>query len=238
MIYIYTLIDPIDKSIRYVGKTNNPERRLKQHLTSSKKRKTYNNIWIYNLIKDNQLPIMNIIDRCEESESIEVEKKWILEIYEKNKSLTNLTYIGDIEERNPQYTRNGNFKNSYSEILRLRQLGLNNKQIKSIYGEDYKSIKNNFNKQKERDGKTLWYKWNFNLIESSKIIPKSSDVVHTLTMNILTNRKYKNNDIIREFINNYEISIKECNNDKIDLNHRQILFLNLYNELYNKLKNL
>ena len=38
MNYIYALIDPLDRKIRYIGNTRNPEARYKQHLKEVEKR--------------------------------------------------------------------------------------------------------------------------------------------------------------------------------------------------------
>lgn len=37
--FIYTLEDPRTKEIRYIGKSDNIEKRIKSHITRSKKRK-------------------------------------------------------------------------------------------------------------------------------------------------------------------------------------------------------
>ncbi len=62
--YFYILIDPITKEVCYVGKTNNPPSRYKQHTTntgnySGNIRKS---IWIGSLIKLNKLPIMYVLE--------------------------------------------------------------------------------------------------------------------------------------------------------------------------------
>ena len=48
-LYIYTLTDPIDGLVKYVGMTNNPKRRLSEHLIE--KTLTKKNNWIKSLIK-------------------------------------------------------------------------------------------------------------------------------------------------------------------------------------------
>lgn len=61
--YIYALIDPRTDHIRYIGKTNNPEIRLKNHLKSFQlSYKTKKNSWIKSLLKNNLKPTFEIID--------------------------------------------------------------------------------------------------------------------------------------------------------------------------------
>lgn len=59
-VYIYILIDPNTNYVRYVGKSINPERRLKDHIYN--KKKTHCSYWIQSLGKDKQEPILIIID--------------------------------------------------------------------------------------------------------------------------------------------------------------------------------
>ena len=90
----------------YVGKTINPKKRLNQHINKSKKRKTYVNIWVNNLLLSNNKPIMEIIDSCDDNKWVELERKWTELIYIENKKLCNLTYIKDKDMRNPDYSVN------------------------------------------------------------------------------------------------------------------------------------
>lgn len=104
--YIYVLKDPLTNELMYVGKTTNPKKRLNQHINNSKKRKTYVNIWVNNLLQSNNKPIMEIIDSCIDNNWVELERKWTELIYLENKKLCNLTYIKDKDTRNPDYSIN------------------------------------------------------------------------------------------------------------------------------------
>jgi len=67
MRYIYSLSDPITNEIRYIGQTNNINRRFNGHLSSSinKNNKQYNThkcSWIRKLLTNNLKPIISIIE--------------------------------------------------------------------------------------------------------------------------------------------------------------------------------
>lgn len=214
--------------------------RYKQHLIDSKKRKTYSNIWINNLLNDGLKPTVEIIDKCNDN-WVEVEKKWIIEIYENNKKLTNLTYIEDVEDRNPEYTINGNIKNSYNELKKLYTLGFDRKTLSSLYGDDYKKFRNDFIKKNNSKHKNSWYKLNNHLFEISKLITDKDDL-SKLIKQILNNKpkkviknkykslytqinEYKKNSL--EIVNMY--SDKELSTDKR---------IEYYTQLFNEIKNM
>jgi hypothetical protein len=66
--FIYTLIDPITYLIRYVGKADNPQKRLERHLRDLRhhKAKTHKENWIYSLTQKEQMPIVKIIAEVDE----------------------------------------------------------------------------------------------------------------------------------------------------------------------------
>lgn len=75
-IYIYTLRNPINNAVRYVGQTNDTKRRLNKHITNSKANRDTRHIshWIRSL---DALPIMDIIEVCDYSVRNEREQYWI-----------------------------------------------------------------------------------------------------------------------------------------------------------------
>lgn len=82
--FIYTLTDPRDNSIRYVGRTANPKARLTAHINSipSKGRVTNEgeakSAWVGNLQSNGLLPIMSIIDEADCKEDCAAkESLWI-----------------------------------------------------------------------------------------------------------------------------------------------------------------
>jgi hypothetical protein len=148
LIYIYTLTDPLTNEIRYVGKTTqSPIKRYLQHLNNSKKRKTYVNIWINDLLNDGLKPIIKVVDKCTDCNWIELEKRWTIKIYEENKKLCNLTYIDNKEDRDPNLSINTNGQRKkdkiYEEIKWLiKNTGLSSNDIIGLYGKsDWKKFK-------------------------------------------------------------------------------------------------
>lgn len=68
--FIYTLVDPRDKNnIRYIGKTNNPNKRLLEHIKealSDKHSKKIN--WIKKLLREGVAPLLEILDEVPRDE--------------------------------------------------------------------------------------------------------------------------------------------------------------------------
>jgi hypothetical protein len=60
--FIYALIDPNTGNIRYIGKSNNPVKRLSDHISGCKNSLTHKNNWINSLLKENKKPSLKIID--------------------------------------------------------------------------------------------------------------------------------------------------------------------------------
>jgi group I intron endonuclease len=87
--YIYTLSDPVTNEIRYIGKTVNLEQRYKAHITVFNK--SYKSSWIKSLIKENLLPVIDIIDIVENEDWEFWEKYWIAQFKAWGYNLTNLT---------------------------------------------------------------------------------------------------------------------------------------------------
>ena len=60
--FIYSLSDE-NNIVRYIGKTSNLKRRIKEHIIESKKdNKSYKNRWINSQIKNGFYPKIEIID--------------------------------------------------------------------------------------------------------------------------------------------------------------------------------
>jgi len=95
-VFIYGLVDPELNQIRYIGKSKDPEERLRDHLKESKRRENYRHCWIYSLLSKNLKPQLTIIEECTEDNWEERERHWIKYYREKvGNLLTNMTDGGD-----------------------------------------------------------------------------------------------------------------------------------------------
>lgn len=63
--YIYILICPMDGLIKYVGKSNNPIRRVKDHLLDFRNMDLNKSLWITKLKQQKKKPEMVIIDEVD-----------------------------------------------------------------------------------------------------------------------------------------------------------------------------
>jgi len=95
--YIYTLSDPISKEIRYVGKSNNPEKRLRRHLSDYClfESWTSKNKWLLYLKNNNLFPLLGVIDEGDDESIDNLEIKWISHFKNAGFNLTNMTNGGD-----------------------------------------------------------------------------------------------------------------------------------------------
>lgn len=76
-IYIYKLIDPVSKEIRYIGKTGNMKNRFSSHISNAKKSKSHLAHWLTKLRNKGLFPIMEIIEECNLDNWEEREIFWI-----------------------------------------------------------------------------------------------------------------------------------------------------------------
>ena len=94
--FIYTLSNPITKEIKYIGKTFNIKRRLYGHLSKhSLLKRSKKNSWIKSLINKKLLPIIEILDEVEKSESNFYEIFYISLFKSWGFKLLNMTEGGD-----------------------------------------------------------------------------------------------------------------------------------------------
>lgn len=75
--FIYVLKDPDTKTIRYVGQTIRPEKRLNWHIAERYTSKISTCGWIQSLVRENKKPIFEIIEECNESIALKREQHWI-----------------------------------------------------------------------------------------------------------------------------------------------------------------
>lgn len=91
--FIYTLTDPRTNQVRYVGKSNKPNKRLSTHL--SRTEKNYKHSWLLNLANNGLKPILDIIDEIPLEDWKFWESYWISQFKTWGFDLTNLTNGGE-----------------------------------------------------------------------------------------------------------------------------------------------
>jgi hypothetical protein len=110
-VYIYGLKDPRDDQIYYVGKTENPERRYREHL-KDKKTNTKKTQWVAELRSAGLQPEMVVLTTTTRQEWEESEIYWIARGYEEGWPLVNLTKGGESGYWKPKMP-NYNYMQSY-----------------------------------------------------------------------------------------------------------------------------
>ncbi len=91
--FIYILKDPVTGEIRYVGKTNDPEKRFLNHLSDREINHRTN--WIKSLLKREVTPAIEIIDEVLDEHWQQWEVAWIEYFREQGCPLLNGTPGGD-----------------------------------------------------------------------------------------------------------------------------------------------
>lgn len=95
-VYIYALLDPLTNEIRYIGKTQNINRRYKQHINLNNiKTHTHRDNWIKKLINNNLYPIIEVLDEVPEDNWQFWEIHWIALIKSWEFNLTNIGFGGE-----------------------------------------------------------------------------------------------------------------------------------------------
>lgn len=126
-VYIYTLTNPLNNQVFYVGYTNNSTRRLNEHIKY--KYNPYKDSVINDIIQNSQKPILKVIDECEriynKKESIYEHEKleifYIKKYRDSGYDLTNMTDGGGdtvnyLKKRIFKYDQFGNFVKEYESI--------------------------------------------------------------------------------------------------------------------------
>jgi len=94
-IQIYALTDPHTDNIRYIGKANNAEKRLKTHILDSRRRNTPVYCWLRKLLDLGTVPGLVILREVEQNEWIEAERELIFFHRATGARLLNLAEGGD-----------------------------------------------------------------------------------------------------------------------------------------------
>ena len=96
VIYIYSLKDPRDYQIKYIGKTIDVNRRLKEHTKPyNLKTNSLKNNWLKHIIGLGLYPIMEVLEKCDKSNWEERERYWICYYKELGFELKNMTNGGE-----------------------------------------------------------------------------------------------------------------------------------------------
>jgi len=93
--YIYALVDPDTDGVRYVGKADNPHKRLEIHLAGYEPRTTHKSNWIKSLLAQGKQPELMILEEVDAAAWQEAEKRWIAYFRKVGVSLTNTTDGGE-----------------------------------------------------------------------------------------------------------------------------------------------
>lgn len=130
---IYTLSDPRDRRVRYVGKTEKPMgTRLSQHIYASRHNSHHLANWMKLLLNENLMPIAEIVEVVPVGgDWVGAEQKWIAHFREQEAKLTN---SGDGGEGNPGFTHRADTRKRLSlttseymnqpEVKRKHALGM------------------------------------------------------------------------------------------------------------------
>jgi group I intron endonuclease len=93
--YIYILSEPRNNLVKYVGKTKDPNRRLKRHISERFIHDSYKNRWIRKIVENGELPEITVIDTVEDEKWVYWEKFYISYFKFIGCELTNGTDGGD-----------------------------------------------------------------------------------------------------------------------------------------------
>jgi len=95
--HIYVLKDPTTNEVRYVGKANHPKKRYSKHIRDVERHDptSHKHFWIRKLLRNNQKPLLEVIETIDMSEWKERECYWIGKYRSEGIRLTNSTDGGD-----------------------------------------------------------------------------------------------------------------------------------------------
>lgn len=91
MPYIYALHCPYTDTVRYIGKTEDIDRRYREHVNKSYVRITYKNSWIRSVLKAGYAPRISVLEICDQDTWAQVECSWIAYAKQEGWPLTNMT---------------------------------------------------------------------------------------------------------------------------------------------------
>lgn len=120
--FIYALCCPDTGEVRYVGKSDNPKKRLGQHLRDKSSAMNRRRAWIANLLKQGKGPVLKILEKVPLGKWSEAENFWVTSFKANGSRLTNgddggLGGRSGIPQRRIHYLKI-QLKNAYGWFLR------------------------------------------------------------------------------------------------------------------------
>lgn len=88
--FIYSLVDPFTKEVRYIGKANNPKARYSAHMSCRDKTNPHKNYWIKGLKESGAKPLLKILEETDDKNWEERERYWIAYGNDSGWNLTNI----------------------------------------------------------------------------------------------------------------------------------------------------
>jgi hypothetical protein len=165
-VFIYSLVDPETKQVRYIGKTNNPSRRIYDHLHAQGK--THRHRWIASLMSKKLPPEIQIIEEVAISSWQEREQYWIAFYRGQGADLVNGTdggegIISPTPEIRAQRSANTSIVMSDATEREKRMVRLNSSESKAKRAKtrrrkginNFKSLHDKYAEQREQAESTL-----------------------------------------------------------------------------------
>lgn len=104
--YIYCLKNPLSNEIKYIGKSNDPTRRLNQHIKEARNNKTQKDKWINSLLSRGLSPVIEVIEEVPISKWESAERAWIKNLKKEGIQLLNKAPGGVYIPRKKRRRRN------------------------------------------------------------------------------------------------------------------------------------
>lgn len=143
--HIYALVCPNTDHVRYIGKSNNPQKRLHSHLTDG--RMNHRRNWLLSLKKENKLPKVEILDTVKIEEWAFWEQHYISLYRSFGFNLLNRTCGGEGHDFHDNKTRksfsgekNPMFGKKRPEVGEMVRKKLKGKTFDEIYGKQKADI--------------------------------------------------------------------------------------------------
>tara|TARA_R110000765_G_scaffold93781_5_gene176780 strand:- start:1791 stop:2402 length:612 start_codon:yes stop_codon:yes gene_type:complete len=139
--YIYELSELESNLPRYIGKSDNPDRRYREHLKD--KKNSYKRNWITSLLKRGEVPVLTIIEEVSIDEWSDSEKYWIEQYKAWGYKLTNTGeggegFTGDDNTKHKLRTLNkaardrGCYENVNLDIARENSIESRRKKLRKV----------------------------------------------------------------------------------------------------------